>query len=799
MVDHGHRRRPCRAGRAGSNPCFPVAFEALEPRLLLSAPESALIPPPPDQGDGYYEYAEWVPSTSVTTPSTVQSGNVTITYSVRDVESDSCSIFVEYSPDGGSNWYAASAGPGGDGVSGLTTSPAGTSHTYVWDSDTDLGEVFNDNVRIRITPTDTDGEGTAGSTTSFTVDNDTLPSVEITTPEDPVSGDVTIEYALSDAESDNCSIVVEYSEDGGTTWETATAGTGGDGTTGLTSSPDGTDHTYVWDSLTDLGTVYDTDVQFRITPTDTDGEGDTATSGNFTVDNDALPTVVVTDPTTTQRGQVTIAYTLSDAESDECTILVEYSDDGGTTWYTATAGPGGDGTTGLESSPGGEALTYVWDSTTDIGLEINTDVQIRITPNDGHEDDGTEDTTATFTVDNEVEADIFWRNQTYGLNSIWLMDGGDVAQGMWLPPFGGAGWRVTGTGDFDGDGDLDILWHSDTYGYNAIWLLQDGNIDQALYLPTITDSAWSVAGIGDFDGDGYSDILWRYASLGVNVIWFTVNGAYDGGLALPNVVPGWSVVGTGDFDADGKSDILWRYASTGTNVIWFMAGGVSKTRLLATVVPGWTVGGTGDFDGDDDSDILWRYAPTGLAVVWRMESGYLNQSIALATAADSGWSFAGAGDFDGDEDADILWRHGTVGANVVWLMEDGNITGGQALPAIADTAWRVIGVGDGGSQYGSLVLAATMPSIDGTGLSLDAVDAGSQGAGEAAGTSSNVAGTTAATTETGPAGPDLQVTEAATRSASSSASTGSQLTAGPEGPLGLVLPSDLEEGLSGSI
>ena len=34
-----------------------------------------------------------------------------------------------------------------------------------------------------------------------------------------------------------------------------------------------------------------------------------------------------------------IHYSLSDAESDPCSILVQCSMDGGTTWTTATAGP----------------------------------------------------------------------------------------------------------------------------------------------------------------------------------------------------------------------------------------------------------------------------------------------------------------------------------------------------------------------------------------------------------------------------------------------------------------------------
>ena len=64
----------------------------------------------------------------------------------------------------------------------------------------------------------------------------------------------------------------------------------------------------------------------------------------------STPTVEVQTPTTTQ-GDIPIVYTLSDPDSDNCTIEVVYSVDEGATWNSATMGTGGDGTTSLSSSP----------------------------------------------------------------------------------------------------------------------------------------------------------------------------------------------------------------------------------------------------------------------------------------------------------------------------------------------------------------------------------------------------------------------------------------------------------------
>jgi cyclophilin family peptidyl-prolyl cis-trans isomerase len=113
-----------------------------------------------------------VPSlVSITTPTGTQSGDVTISYNLADAGSDPCSIAVQYSGDGGATWHAATAGTGGDGTTGLTSSPSGTAHTYVWASGTHLAGANNSNVEICLTPTDVEGTGSAVATGAFTVSN----------------------------------------------------------------------------------------------------------------------------------------------------------------------------------------------------------------------------------------------------------------------------------------------------------------------------------------------------------------------------------------------------------------------------------------------------------------------------------------------------------------------------------------------------------------------------------------------------------------------------------------------------
>ncbi len=132
-----------------------------------------------------YVIPNQAPTVSVTTPGGTWSGAVWLSYTLYDNESDACSIQVQYSPNGGAAWYAATVAPFVSNVetSGLSSSPNGEYHSYVWDSVADLGYVANSNVKIRITPSDVGGLGDAIATDSFTVDNtDILPPPTLVSP-----------------------------------------------------------------------------------------------------------------------------------------------------------------------------------------------------------------------------------------------------------------------------------------------------------------------------------------------------------------------------------------------------------------------------------------------------------------------------------------------------------------------------------------------------------------------------------------------------------------------------------------
>lgn len=118
-----------------------------------------------------------------------------------------------------------------------------------------------------------------------------------------------------------------------------------------------------------------------------DGRGGTATAMVYvtTTSVNDLPVVTVVPPPAGSGGNIPVGYALQDADANVCTIVVEYSLNGGGAWHIATDGPGGDGRSGLASSPAGTPHVYVWHSFADLGPGTCPSVLLRITPHDSEE------------------------------------------------------------------------------------------------------------------------------------------------------------------------------------------------------------------------------------------------------------------------------------------------------------------------------------------------------------------------------------------------------------------------------
>ncbi|MHC4661566.1 MAG: hypothetical protein ACYS8W_07745, partial [Planctomycetota bacterium] len=338
------------------------------------------------------------------------SGDAIINYMLSDPNSDLCDIVVTYSIDGGSNWLNATQGAGGDPITSLSSTPAGVSHSFSWNTIADLGYSYLASVMVRITPYDSRG-GVADTSLSFVVDNNQPPQVTPLNVTSPTSGNIFAYYRVADSASDPVDMYIEYTVNGGASWRSATEASGSEGKTGLTTSSVGTLHLFVWDSMIepDVGAGFNGNAQFRFVAWDGFENSAVAQSNSFAVINtvgNTPPSAAVVYPAANShvRGNITVVYTLSDVESNPCDIIIEFSTNGGGSWTNCTeiVGDPSEGKAGLNSTPGGGMThVYVWDAPGDLGSVSLYDVRVRVTPSDAFAGTGATGESGSFVFDPE--------------------------------------------------------------------------------------------------------------------------------------------------------------------------------------------------------------------------------------------------------------------------------------------------------------------------------------------------------------------------------------------------------------
>lgn len=185
-------------------------------------------------------------------------------------------------------------------------------------------------------------------------------------------------------------------------------------------------------------------------------------------------------------------------------------------------------------------------------------------------------------------SDIVWRY--YGNNSaelgkivVWTMNGFTPTGSVQVPfSVTDTNWSISGTGDFNRDGSADILWRNNVTGENTIWVMNQFTPVSSVSLPTITDTNWTTVGTGDFTRDGQVDVLWRNTVTGENTVWRMSGTTAVGSTPIAAVTDtNWYIGGIGDFNRDGQADIFWHRHGSGENTIWRMDG---TTPVLGTSV-----------------------------------------------------------------------------------------------------------------------------------------------------------------------------------------------------------------------
>ncbi|KPL21763.1 MAG: hypothetical protein AMS23_08880 [Bacteroides sp. SM1_62] len=200
-------------------------------------------------------------------------GDITINYVLSDNEGDNVNLICKYSEESGkpNTWKLAS-------VSGAVTniSPSNYAGSLIWKSATDLPGIDKTTIRFQITAND-GNSGFPMETDDFHLDNNLVPSVQISPISSTQSGSIFFPVIIQDAEKDTIEIIGRCQLEG-VPWKWITFS----GNTQFPSSE------YVnmleWKSVSDLGFGEFETVRIQVIPVDND-TGAVSVSNTFDVFN----------------------------------------------------------------------------------------------------------------------------------------------------------------------------------------------------------------------------------------------------------------------------------------------------------------------------------------------------------------------------------------------------------------------------------------------------------------------------------------------------------------------------------
>jgi len=366
---------------------------------------------------------------------------VTIAYTGTDPESNTSSLVAaEYSTDG-STWIAMTekSGVGSNGRAGLSFTPGGASLMFAWNITTDLPGTELSNVYIRLRANDGVIDGNIATSSSFSIDTRAPVVDTISATQNAGSGLVTISYNLVDQTSSALNVVLEISDDNGSSWTvpraSATGAVGAAVTTGVGK-------TITWDAGADYTNHYTSSMLVRLTATDSFANAATpVTSSVFTIDTKTPVIATLSASQVATSDQVTISYDLSDDTTNGLTVSVETSPDGGTTWGAATTLGGNAG--GGQSTGTNKLVT--WSAGIDLPNTETTRMTVRVKTSDAFGNESAFMESPLFVLDTaspvgptafsaptttETTATLSWSNSTdahFSYYEIWYgTSAGDV-------------------------------------------------------------------------------------------------------------------------------------------------------------------------------------------------------------------------------------------------------------------------------------------------------------------------------------------------------------------------------------
>ena len=326
------------------------------------------------------------PVAQIANISSPQVSEVKFAYTISDQEQDTLNLQVNYNI--GFGWFPATIIEKID----TTTTYSGI---LTWRSMSDVDPILYPSVQLQIIPFDKD-EGTSANSNEFQLDNDQLPKAYVLSSGGERSGDIEINYRLSDKQSDKITFAPEYSTDLGVNWTGATI-------TGQIENIILTDTSQlgsiIWNSLVDLPEKDIINLQFRIVPEDVNGKGFSRSIGVYHLDNNTPPIVQLTALNGEQSEDIIISYQIIDpSEGDSFSLEGSISSNQGIAWTNI-------GTFNINTKKTGE---IIWKSKESTDGVDEKSFYLRLLPSDL--DSGIPDT-IIFHLDNEVGPQLVNSNQ----------------------------------------------------------------------------------------------------------------------------------------------------------------------------------------------------------------------------------------------------------------------------------------------------------------------------------------------------------------------------------------------------
>lgn len=546
----------------------------------------------------------------------------TITYKIKQLQSKPVDVAFFFSRGPGLRGRAMTRHTTlPDGLTGLTSSPTGTAHTFVWNTTTDVPREDLSTLVLTATPT--------------------IPSV-VTGPSVQVTGQV-VQNALRFGAATNIAV-------GTQPHGMASGDFNADGRADLVVVVQGLNkvavHLNNGTGGFSTGTQYATGTTpYNVAVADLNRDG----KPDFVVTNQVSSTVstylnsgtgTFTGPTNYATGGTPISLAIGDLNRDGIPDIATANNNGANQHVAVLIG------TGSSFAPF-VALNTGSNNTTSIALGD---------------------------VDNDGDLDIYTGVHTSNQVVVLRNAGNGTFSGLYGAPTGGSVPRSLVVEDFNLDGKVDVLV-ANQLSNNLTYMphtavgnpLQDG-------VPALTLSQPFAMATGDFDNDGKMDVAVSGAGNGTaNIL---LGDASATGFEAPRAVAttGGAPYGlvAADFNADGRVDVATANYNAGNMTValnttaYRCDPGFAPAVAYTTATPRGAVAQT-DFDGDGNLDLITTGTDAKVHVNWGVGDGTFTavNSFSLTGSSVLVPSALATGDVDRDGKQDVVLVSGnTFGVTV---------------------------------------------------------------------------------------------------------------------------------------